>query len=843
MKIACSLFVSALLFLQAIGQETIITGKVIDKTTGEGIPFASVFFKNTTVGTSTNFEGQFELKTSHPGDSLIASYIGYKPLAKKIIKGKTQNIAFYLTADVINIEAFTVSAKGENPAWAILRKVIDNKKSNDPRSLNAYQYDSYTKIELDVDNITDKFRKKKPVKKVIAVIDSISKLKGEDGRPIMPVFFSESLSEFYYTTSPERKKEVIKKTKLTGIAVEDGTYVSQLIGTSFQQYNFYQNWLKIVDKDFVSPIADSWRAFYEYELVNVAELVGNNLCYRISFKPKNPEDLAFTGTIWIADSSYAIKQIDVKIDKTANLNFIEKIVLQQEYENVVTGGAWLPSKSRIVIDVGEIRDDWAGMLAKFYVSNRNFIINEPKDAKFYEEPVTVDEQAMLKDEKFWEENRPDSLTQYDKVVYNLIDTINNLPVVRTYVEIADIVINGYKRIGKFDVGPYPYLYAWNRIEGHRFQMGFKTNYKFSRSATLKGYLAYGTLDERLKYSVGADYIFNRRKWLVGGVERKEDIDRVGIWRSDLDEKNTLFIASNRWGNVSNPYWHTLTKAYLQMDIVKGFTSKISFRNRNFDPLYNFEYFKPSTIESGLYETARTFTTSEIELEFRIAFKEKLLQNDNARVSFGTGQYPIITLRFSEGLKGLFNSNISLRKYMLLIEQNVRVGIFGRTQYELETAFIPSSVPYPLLENHLGNITPFYNTKSFNQMDISEFVSDKYVSLRLTHKFDGLISNRIPLIKKLDWRFFATSNILYGSISQSNLALVPLYDSNGFPLKTNKLGEPTPIFKSLHDLPYIELGYGVSNILRFVRIDFVHRVTHLGNGARPFGVKISTKFEL
>ena len=259
------------------------------------------------------------------------------------------------------------------------------------------------------------------------------------------------------------------KTKLTGVGVEDGSLTSQIIGSSFQQYNFYENWLKIANKDFISPIADSWKAFYDYQLEEGSEIIDGYDCYRISFKPKRPEDLAFTGTMWITDSTYAIKQIDVKIGKEANLNFIEKVKVQQELLPV-EGGAWLPSKSRILLDVGEIRDDWAGMLAKFYVSNKNFIVNKPQQDSFYEERVVVQQDAQNSDATYWNTHRHDTLTETEKNVYQMIDTLRNLPVVKTYVEIADIAFNGYKKVGKIDIGPYIYLYGNNNVEGHRFQL-------------------------------------------------------------------------------------------------------------------------------------------------------------------------------------------------------------------------------------------------------------------------------------------------------------------------------------------------------------------------------------
>ena len=327
MKLSIAVIFLCFLLSPYASAQNIISGKVTDGDTGEGMPFVNVYFQNTTIGTSTDFDGYYKLPIPKnlSSDSLIASYIGYKPKVKSFLN-KAQTINFQLLPDAQTLqEVVVVYGEYENPAWEILRNIVDNKKKNDKRSLDAYEYESYTKIEIDVDNISEKFRKKKVVQKIIAVLDSIETIAGEDGKPILPVFISETLSDFYYTKESGRKKETIKKTKVTGIGVTDGSTVSQMIGSSFQEYNFYKNWLNIVEKDFVSPIADGWKFFYDFELAEEDAMVSGIPSYRINFTPKRPQDLAFSGTMWIAKDSYAIKQIDVTVGRSANLNFVEKI--------------------------------------------------------------------------------------------------------------------------------------------------------------------------------------------------------------------------------------------------------------------------------------------------------------------------------------------------------------------------------------------------------------------------------------------------------------------------------------------------------------------------------------
>ena len=813
-------------------QNTVISGKVTDSDTGEGMPFVNLFFKGTSVGVTTNFEGNYKLSTTQAGDSLTASYIGYLPKAKAVQRGKVQVIDFQLTADATTLETVDIiSGEYENPAWEILRNVVTNKERNDKRQLSAYEHESYTKIEIDVDNITDKFREKKIVRKITSVLDSIQQIAGEDGKPILPIFISESISNVYYNKEPSRKKEYIQKSKVTGIGVTDGSTVSQLIGSSFQEYNFYKNWMKILEKDFVSPISDSWKAFYDFDLQEWQKEVDGITCYQIAFKPKRPEDLAFTGTMWITDSlhHYALKQVDVSIPPSANLNFIEKIKIQQAYEPVQKDGAWLPNKTRVILDIGELRDDWAGMLAKFYVSNKNFVVNQPKDLAFFAQEVVLDERALLSDENYWKENRHDVLTQSEQNVYHMIDTMKNLPVIKTYTEIANIVLYGYKKVGKVDVGPYIYAYNRNNIEGHRFRLGFKTNVDFSKRFIFKAYGAYGTEDQKFKYSASAEYIASRYPWTVFGVSRRHDLDQVGIFNDNLDN-NPLFNTFSSFGTLRRPYMHTINKFWARTDILKGLTHQFTFRNREIEPLFPFLY-----QEEGIdLSYGRDFSVSELMFELRYAPGESFIQNDNERISLGSGNKPVFSVRYTHGIKDLLKSDFSFHKFNAQIDHSFRMGVLGRTSYSLLGGYIPSTLPYPLLEAHLGNASVFFNESSYNMMDFFEFVSDQYVSLAVMHRFEGLLMNRVPLMRKWNWRLFLSGKALYGSVSENNLNLTPSED--GF-------GNPIEGFRALGNTPYVELGYGIENILRFIRIDFLYRITYLDANTSSFGVKVSTQFRL
>jgi hypothetical protein len=811
----------------ALAQETVIRGKITDAFSGDPIPFVNVVFKGTSIGTTTDFDGNYVLRTTSPTDSLQASYIGYKPRTKAVQKGITQTINFQLEEEVTRLRDIVIMA-GENPAFAVLRNVVKNKEFNDKRKLNAYEFDSYSKIEIDVDNITDKFKEKKLISRITQVMDSIQQIAGEDGKPILPVFISESVSKFYYRNNPELKFENIKETKISGIGFEDGSLMAQLVGTSFQEYNFYKNWLNILDKDFVSPIADGWRLYYEYDLMDSLDVDGD-YCYRLDFFPKSPQALAFTGTMWITKNEYAIKRIEVTVGKEANLNFIEKIKIQQELTKT-EGGAWIPVKNRVLVDAGEIRDQWAGMLAKFYTSNRNIVVNEPKDPKFYEKQILLDEGYILNmnDEDHWNKLRHDPLTETEKNVYRMIDTLQHIPVVRTYIDIVKILINGYKKVGKVDIGPYLSLVAFNDIEGVRIQSGFKTNYSFSKKISFGAQLGYGFDDERIKYSAFVQHIIDRKRWTTMSIRVRSDLGRVGIDDENLAD-DYLFLAATRFGVFRRGYYFDESRFNFQRELIKGFSQRIAVRYNTFKPVFDFGYYSnPGDITS----LQQNFQTAEVILESRFARDELFLQYDNERVSLGAQKWPIITLRYTRGLKGVGGSDFEYDKYRFSILKRLPMGPLGTGKATITGEYINGTLPYPLLSFHIGNETPFYTDVIYSLMNFGEFFSDRFVSLQYRQYFEGFLLNRVPLMRKLKWRLTGLANVIYGDLNDENLAMSePL----PFPVGNSNL---------TIDRPYIELGYGVENIFKFLRVDFVHRLSYLENDrARKFGVLFTAQFKL
>lgn len=799
----------------------VVKGKVTDSATGDPIPFASVLFKGTTVGISTDFEGNYSIETRALTDSISVTYLGYISDAKVLQNQPEQTVNFQLKPSDFELEAFVFEA-GENPAFDVIRKAVDRKNDFDKRNLKAYETNNYTKIEIDIDHVSEEFSQRKAVQKVTAVLDSIKQLTNDEGEKILPVFFSETLSKFYFRTNPELKKEIVEKSRITGVGLTDGSTTSQITGSAFQEYNFYKNWLNIVEKEFVSPIADGWKGFYDYDLVD-SVLVGTDSCYLLKVYPLREQDLAFTGTIWINKETYALKQVDLTIPKEANLNFIERIKIQQEL-TPTSAGPLIPSKTRVQIKIGQITPKTAGLLAKFYTSADSIKVGEAKPTSFFNQAVTLKPDFDQASDQFWNENRQDVLSPEELAVLQMVDTLKKIPIVRFYSEGLKFIGTGYLDVGKIDLGPWPGFFNFNDVEGVRLGMGFRTNIKFSNKWLLNGYLGYGFKDNKLKYNGKVTRVLDRVHWTTLSISTQKEIEQVGLEMASL-QGNSIFLAASRFGTLRRPYFSLLQKLEFQREFFKGFLFYSNLTVMHFDPLYDFYY-----LEKGTGEYKSQFETTEAKVGLRYGKDEIIIINDNERISFGPSKWPIIELNYAKGMNWLVG-DINYSKINLYLYQRLNVGMFGVSRYEFNAGKVFGEVPYPILKNHLGNETLFYTSAAFNTMNFNEFASDQYASLQYRHNFEGFLLNKIPLLKKLKWRAVANANILYGSVNDKNIANAPTVGPNGNSLLTFGRLDPTK--------PYVELGYGIENIFKFFRVDFFHRMTYLDNtDAKPFAVKIS-----
>ena len=821
---------------------TIVQGKIIDKRNREPLPFVTITFKGTRIGVTSDFEGNFKLKTIQKVDSIKASYVGYKTFLKHINYGKTQTFNIEMIESGAELKAVTVRV-GINPALRIINNARKNRDINNQENLKSYQYDSYNKVDVSLNNVSEEMKNRTMFKPIKGLFDTAFQMKNEDGKYILPLFINETFSQFYYNKIPSKNKEVMIASSTTGKGVGDKSFITDLMGTSLQNFNFNQNFVRILGKDFISPLSNVCHSFYVYTLLDSNSENGKKN-YKLKLNLKSEQDLGFLGHLWIEEGTWALTRIDVEISKNANINFIDRIKLQQELKQT-SAGPFIPFKNRMIIDVAELTSKTSGVIAKFYNSASNIEVNNPKEMAFYDRLIErAEEESLEKDSNFWISKRPEAFSNIERRMFNMVDSIKNLPAIQTYIDVVRLVVEGYKRIGGFDWGPYVFLYGYNNAEGNRVRFGFKTNAKFSKQWVLKSHLAYGFKDLKWKYGLSADYISNRRDWTVWSAGYRDDYDVLGITNdfgpgnnsSNIFQAISIFAKGIRINRTQE------IKLGLFKQFSRDWSYKLNTQYNTFEPRGNFQFAYKAN-ETGADSINESFNNAQVTAEVRWSYKELLIARGNDRLRLKRSLLPALTFTYTHGFSGVFGSNFDYNKIQLNLWHHANTGKFGTADYWITTGKIFGKLPYPLLDVARGNQVFIYSDFNYSLMDVYEFVSDEYVHFTYIQHFEGLFLNKIPVVKNWKWRNFAFVKAAYGNISNENRSLMP--EEKPITNASDRTFNRVNSFKD--NIPYLEVGYGFENIFKIISINMVHRLTYLDSvpnypSHRSWGINLGLKFQ-
>lgn len=812
------LFCLALITVPAsvLAQITKITGTIIDNSTREPIPFANIYFKGTTIGATSDDKGFYSITTTTPGDSLTVTVIGYHLLSVQVKKGVTQKIDLSLIPMNIELSEFVV-VPDEELIQLMMNWIRKNKKKNSKENIDYYQCEVYSKVQADVNNIDSTFMQRKIFRPFDFVWDYLDTA-DINGKAYLPILISETMSDVFYRKSPQTLKEIIKANKISGVENEG---VTQYLGSMYQNVNIYDNFIFLLDKNFIGPLASFGDMYYNYSITD-SVWMNDHMTIEVVFEPKRQHELTFSGTFWVQDSSWAIRKVVMRVSESANLNFVSDLVIAQEYD-LVDKKHWMVVRDFMMADFNplENRETTFGLFIRRTSTFRNYIIDEPVDQKIYNTPETVivEKDAAEKDDSFWENNRHEALTSQEETIYAMVDTIQHLPVYRTWLDIAYIITSGYYPGEKFDYGPVYKVISFNDIEGVRFRVGARTDEAFSEKFRLEAYTAFGIKDARFKGGASVQYFLSKVPRRTLGFSAKYDLEQLGESANAYSTDN--FFASIFKRAPANKLTDVREfKMFYEHDWFTGFSTTLTFIHRQDYPLGE-TVFAIKDGEDVILK--KSIFSSEIQVYNRFAYKEKFIQGRYERTSMGT-RYPIVEAIYSYGIPELLNSDYEYHKLTLRLSQWFNVAAIGWSKYVVETGKIWRTLPYNMLKIHEGNESYFFYESSNNMMNYYEFISDKYVSLYYTHHFEGLLTNWLPLIRKLDLRTAVQGKMVIGTLTEAN-----------------KNYSVFPQFSGSLDYPYYEAGFAVENIFKIIRIDAIWRLSHHEQYTDVFNVFVSLDF--
>jgi len=727
-----------------------------------------------------------------------------------------------------------------NPAVDLIRKVIENKSKNKTSSYDFVEYEQYEKMQLSLTNKPEKLLKNKLLKNFTFVFDNVDTVK-LPGKYLLPVFMTEKLSQKYYRKNPEKQKTYIIGEKQVNYGdFIDNNGIRSYLTRLYEDVDIYENNISLLTNQFLSPIADGSPAFYRFYITDTVDYEGIQLI-RLSFAPKNPQDLLFKGVMFITlDGNYSVQKINMSISKHANLNWVRELQLGQTFEKGLEGRYHLVS-THTITEFALTKGSDGGIVGERTVSFKNLVINktEPESVFAGEAEVKNSRFAYNTSDSFWIANRQPQLSRVEAKVYSNVDSLQNLRSYKRFMDIATLVLAGYKQAGPgYEVGPVSTFYSFNPVEGFRLRAGGRTTPGFNKSLYFENYLAYGFKDQKWKYFVSATYSLNHKSVYAYPLNfirlsYQYDTKIPGQELQFVQEDN--FLLSFKRGNNDKWLYNNIFKAEYVREFAKNLSVTAGFKNWRQTPAGSIVYEKQG---EGQINRIPDITTSELSVEMRWAPNEQFYQGKVYRIPI-INKYPVFRLRYVAGIKGLVNGQFNYHNLNLNIGKRFYLSQLGYTDIAMEGGYIFGEVPFPLLTTHRANQTFTYQLNSYNMMNFMEFVSDHYAGLNVDHYFNGFFFNKIPLIKKLQLREVITGKVLYGGVRKENdPAQTP--STYQFPVDT-RTGLPATY--ALTDAPYVEVSAGIANIFKLIRVDLVKRLTYLNHPeVSTWGIRTRVKFD-
>ncbi len=798
-------------------QAKTVRGQVVDKQSDEPIPFASVFFKIRGNGVLTDSLGKFILPYTQvePTDSLIISsvgYIQYAILAASLKDSSSLNIQLVVKPPQ---QEAVVKAKYNRALW-FWRKIIKNKDRNNRSRWDNYSYELYNKLELDLDNVNkEKLGKTIFLKKLNFVLDYVDTT--SEDKPYLPVYLTETLSDYYYQKSPNRVREYIKATRTNGI---DNQSIIKQLGGTYQNVNVLNNFIPVFNREFISPFNDHGDNYYNFKLLDTQYLANRRLIH-FKFSPKHKGESTFDGDAWVHDTTFAIQKITLRPALDANVNFITNMSLIQEYR-LINDSTWFLSKDKFVADISIIGSRPFNFKGRKTTTYRNVVVdsqsvlNELAKSKAPEDIIVAPNSAIESD-SFWAEKRHEPLNKNEQTVYLVLDTLTKNPTYIKYRNTVNFLTTGTKDIGNIRIGPWWYWISGNAWEGTRMRFDVATNSGFNKHLNLRGYLAYGFNDGKFKGKGEALYRFNTQPWSYVSASYKNDLDNGVTYYDQLGTDNIFAYIFRRPSIPFKFQKNEEFKTEYYQETNKGFGFGLTVSTRRYTPLENLpdkQYYI-----NNVGEPLKTFETG---LRFRYAFKERVFEDNFNRYSLGS-DFPIVELRLAKGWPGVLNSSYEYTKVDLMVSDYMKISPYGSLYYNVFAGKVYGTLPYQLLQIAPGNEMFYFNRYAFNLMNRFEYITDHYAGFNVEHNIGNGLFRFIPLTRKLKFRQFWNAKGLIGDLSDANRQL-------------NFVGDYP--FKSLNGRWYMELGTGVDNIFKFFRVDFLWRWTANGvdvDPARGFGI--------
>ncbi|WP_350292854.1 DUF5686 family protein [uncultured Croceitalea sp.] len=825
------LFLLFLSFISVLNAQTKVSGIVLDDFNNP-VAFANIIFKGSSEGTITNDNGRFYLESEESYDTIIVSFIGYETQEVRLASKVNYELELILKESAEQLDEVVIytgkQSKKNNPAIAILKKIWAKKRENGVNKFKTYQYDKYEKVEFDLNTIDSSLIKSKLFKGLEFIFDDLDTSR-ITGKTYLPMFLNEVFSKVYGDNRLELRKEDVLGNKNSGFGGNQA--ITAFVEDLYTDYDVYDNYLKFFDKSFTSPLSKTGVDTYNYVLSD-STFIDDKWCYNIIYYPRRKNELTFKGDFWVNDTTFAVKKINLEVTKSANINWVKEIYIEQDF-NVVNDSVFLLKRDYMLSDFAFSKKEKSrGVYGKRTTVFDNYVFDKEKGETFYKSKSDpYDPRVFSQDSTFWKNARLERLNEDEAGIFQLLDTLKTVPKFNTYYDIVSVLGSGYIEIDKWnlDIGDIYSTFGINDAEGIRVRGGARTYFGQNDPWRLEAYTAYGFDDKKFKHGASGKFLLDRKSRLIISGGHRRDVEQLGLSLTSTNDVLGRSIASSSLVSVGNN--NRLTNINL------------SVFNAEVEPIKNFRVLVGSSLRTLSSALPEDFSLDYVDLSSPTGISSEIKQFDiNTTLIYTPGKRTIgygvervnindnhstLLLNYTKGISGFLESDFDYERLQFSYTQPWQIGGFGRLTSTVELGKTFGEVPLGLLSVIPGNQTVFSLYKTFPNLDFYEFVTDTYATVHLEHNFNGRLFSRIPFLRKLNLREIVGLRGAWGQISDENIAL----------------SAPTNIpLLAPDDQIYWEYSFGVGNIFKIFRIDFNFRGNYLENpDARAFGVTGSFGF--
>lgn len=820
------LLCSLLMVVTGVQAQYIVQGVVTDSLTRESLPYISVYLKGTSEGAMTDDNGRFSFKTYRSQATLVASAVGYKESTLLVhpAQGKRYTIALstatYSLSEVVVKPRKERYKKKDNPAVEFVKQMIAHRNDYSPSEKEYYQRDRYEKMTFAINNF-DSLKQQKWLYRKFKFLTDFVDTSAVTGKPVLAVSNRELLATDYYRKSPKSEKQRVQARRRAGVDEmfsQEG--VEQALSETMTDVDIYENNISLFSNKFVSPLSSIGPSFYKYYLMDTVSIAGRP-CVDLTFVPYNSESFGFTGHLYVTlDSTYFVCRATMNFPQKINLNFVDYMSLEQNFDRVPDGTRQLTDEH--ITTEFKLVDNSDGIYAKrdAYYSNYSYTPSaDALDAFKRPEKVIETAEAQFRTNAYWNDNRKVEVSLNEVSVDKMMEQLRSYPVFYWTEKTLKVLFTGYIPAPKekeplFYIGMMNTTISGNTLEGVRLRAGGMTTAWLHPHLFYKGYMAYGLGDHRLKGMAELEYSFHKKKeyaneFPIHSIKSKytSDVNKYGQNYLYTSQDN-VFLSLKRQKDDRIAYNRKAELTYTN-EFHSGFSFHLTNRFRQDES----SHLMPFVRQDEASTQVKSISNTEFEVKLRYAPNEKFFQTQWNRFPVSQDA-PVFSLSHTLAVKGLLGGDYSYHYTEAGFRKRFWFSAFGYTDVILKAGKVWNQVPFPLLIIPNANLSYTIQPEQYSLLNAMEFINDEYASWDVTYYLNGFVFNRIPLLKKLKWREILSFKGMYGNLSDKNN---PTKNSElfQFPAATSFMGRT----------PYMEAGVGIENIFKIIRLDYVWRLTY------------------